>query len=65
MNGSNNLEESDRTPLWFCPECEQKIWWACKIEPAKRYDALTTFARERKLIEPADFWEKSAASLRK
>ena len=63
MNGSNNLEESDRTPLWFCPQCEQKIWWACGVDPLTRYQALARFARERKLKEAADFWQKSGAAL--
>jgi archaemetzincin len=64
MNGSNNLEESDRTPLWFCPECEQKVWWACGVNPLTRYEALARFARERKLEEPADFWDKSRAAMK-
>ena len=64
MNGSNNLEESDRTPLWFCPECEQKVWWACDgVDPPARYEALARFARKRNLTEAAKFWEKSRAAL--
>jgi archaemetzincin len=63
MNGSNNLEESDRTPLWFCPECEQKIWWACPVQPAARYEQLEEFARKRQLIKTAEFWAKSRSAL--
>lgn len=64
MNGSNNLEESDRTPLWFCPACEAKVWWACEIsDRAGRYEKLGDFTRNRKLTEVADFWDKSRAAL--
>jgi archaemetzincin len=45
MNGSNNLAESDRAPLPFCAECELKLWWACKLDPAPRYEALVRFCK--------------------
>lgn len=64
MNGSNNLNESDRTPLWWCPECEQKAWWACRLKPEERYAALAEYARERKLSEPEKFWRDSLELLR-
>jgi archaemetzincin len=64
MNGTNNLEESDRTPLWFCPECEAKVWWGCAVaDRPRRYEELAKFARERKLKEAAEFWDSSRAAL--
>jgi archaemetzincin len=59
MNGSNNLAETDRHPLPFCVECEQKVWWACGLEPAKRYERLARWATEHELEEEARFWKES------
>jgi archaemetzincin len=60
MNGSNSLAETDRAPLWFCPQCEQKIWWACRLDPAQRYRRLAEFAERRALGEEAQFWQSAA-----
>lgn len=49
MNGSNNLEESDRAPMAFCAECDLKLWWSCRLSPAARYAALADFAKARGL----------------
>ena len=63
MNGSNNLEESDRGLLAFCPECEQKIWWACRVDPKRRYEALAGFALGHGLKDDAKLWKDSAGAL--
>jgi archaemetzincin len=65
MNGSNNLDESDRIPLWFCPECEPKIWWACQVDPVKRYEALIDFADKHGLEKEAEFWRKCVETLKR
>jgi archaemetzincin len=65
MNGSNNLDESDRRPLAFCPEDEMKVWWACKVDPARRYDALATFAHTHGLEQEEKLWKASADAVRK
>ena len=31
MNGSNNLEESDESPLYLCPICLHKLYY-CKLK---------------------------------
>ena len=59
MNGSNNLTEMDQRPMWFCPECVQKVWWACAIEPVKYYQSLVEFADEHQLAEDRQFWNDS------
>jgi archaemetzincin len=46
MNGSNNSDERDRQPLEFCPECQPKLWWTCKLDPLKRSDAIVSVARK-------------------
>lgn len=63
MNGSNNLEESDRQPLPFCSECEQKIWWACGVDPLARYTALLEFAETNGLAREAAEWKARLSAL--
>ena len=63
MNGSNSLDESDRAPLAFCPECDAKLWWACGLEPAERYASLVEFAEKHELAEAAKFWRACADAL--
>jgi archaemetzincin len=64
MNGSNSLTESDSRPLEFCPECQEKIWWACGVEPKARYRKLLEFARKHGLDEEADYWQKALERLK-
>ncbi len=59
MCGSNNREESDRKPLWLCPECVAKVWWATGADPQKRYERLLEFCREHGLTEQAEFYSKA------
>ena len=63
MNGGNNLEESDRQPLEYCPECQAKLWWTCDASGAERYKQLAHFARQHALLDEAEFWERSHAAL--
>jgi archaemetzincin len=63
MNGSNHQDESDARPLWFCPEDEMKVWWACGIDPARRYDRLVAFAEAHELIAEARIWHASRAAI--
>lgn len=63
MNGSNNLEESDRAPMAFCAECDMKLWWACGLSPAARYTALADFAKARGLTRDEADWRKRAEAL--
>jgi archaemetzincin len=63
MNGSNHRAEADARPLWFCPEDEMKVWWACRVDPRTRYERLVEFAGAHGLDREARFWEKSLAAL--
>ena len=65
MNGSNNLPESDRGPMPFCSECDLKLWWACRLEPAARYTALADFAKARGLTKEETEWRHRAELLKK
>lgn len=64
MNGSNNLPEADATPMPFCSECEMKLWWACRIEPARRYAELIDFAEKNGLRQEFEFWRKCADAIK-
>lgn len=63
MNGSNHLAEMDARPLWFCPECLQKLWWACRVDPAERFRKLIAFAERHGLQREAAFWRRSLQKL--
>lgn len=58
MNGSNSLEESDRVPLWLCPQCLAKLCWAVGFDPARRFEALAAFCRRNGLMKEAAFYGK-------
>lgn len=64
MNGSSHREEADRRPLWFCAEDEMKVWLACRLDPAPRYERLIDFAQSNGLEEEARFWSASRQALR-
>lgn len=65
MNGSNTMKESDETPLAFCPECDAKIWWRFRLDPAQRYARLAQFAASRGLARDAEHWIRCAQSLKR
>lgn len=46
MMGINHLEQSDRSPVYFCPACYRKIWKCIKFDHVKRYEALTKVCKE-------------------
>jgi len=59
MNGANHQDEADGQPIWFCPEDEMKIWWACRVDPAGRSRRLAEFAEKYRLEREAEFWRTS------
>jgi len=63
MCGSNNREESDRRPLWLCPECLAKVCWATGADPVERYKKLAAFCRAHGLAAEAEFYERSLQAL--
>jgi archaemetzincin len=64
LNGGNNLPEVDASPLWLCPDCLQKAWWACHADPIKRFLALIEFGKRHGLTAEVEFWQKSVDRLR-
>jgi archaemetzincin len=65
MSGSNHRAEADARPLWFCPEDEMKIWWACRVDPAERYGRLAEVAARNGLEREAEFWRTSERAVQK
>jgi archaemetzincin len=65
MGGSNNLDESDRRPLWLCPECTAKICWATKRDPMALFRELGAFAEQHGFPEDGEFFRRSIAALEK
>lgn len=65
MNGSNNLTETDRGPLVFCPECSAKIWWACGAKPDRWFAGLAEFAEKHDLKEEAALWRNCREAVEK
>jgi archaemetzincin len=63
MNGSNSLAESDRRPLWFCPECVAKVCWATGVDPRDRFTKLAEFCSANGLQKEAEHYEASRKSL--
>lgn len=55
MNGSNNLEESDRRPIHLCPVCLKKLAWNGELDVRARYRDLVSFYEEAGL-KPEAAW---------
>jgi archaemetzincin len=55
MCGSNSLEEADRHPVWFCPECLAKVCFAVRSDPEVRIQAMEAYCRRNGLSKEARF----------
>ncbi len=64
MCGSNNRAESDRRPLYLCPECAPKVWWATGSDPLRRYENLQEFCQSNGLAAELDHFAKSVELLK-
>jgi archaemetzincin len=65
MCGSNSLTESDRRPVWLCPQCVCKVCWATGTNMVARYKALAKFCEANGFTREKQFYEKSARELTK
>lgn len=54
MNGSNHVDERDRQPLEFCPECQPKLWWTLGLDPLARSRGIEAVARRHGFERVAD-----------
>lgn len=65
MNGSNSLPESDRGTLYFCAECQPKVWWTCNLKPQKHLEELIKFAKDENLDDAALYWQQALETLQR
>lgn len=63
MNGTNHLEETDRSPLHLCPVCRRKLHAAVAYDPAAREAALAEFCEKHGLQGPAERYARRAAAI--
>lgn len=63
MNGSNNLEETDRSPLHPCPMCLRKLHEIVGFDPARREQRLSEFYRGLGLTPEADDCDRRLARI--
>ncbi len=65
MQGSNSLPESDRQPMFLCPECHAKILYSTGASPIKRYENLARFCQTHGLDKEMRFFEEAKLRLDK
>ena len=63
MRGSNHREESDRYPLYLCPECHAKVTWATGANSSERYRRLAEFCRKHGLTDERAYFERAITAL--
>ncbi len=63
MCGSNNRSESDRRPVFLCPECVAKVCWAARADPLERYRQLAAFFKKNGFTQQLAFCHKSIKAL--
>jgi len=59
LNGSNNMEEADKKPLWLCPECLAKLQNCLNFELIERYDNLIKFFSKNQMSAEVAYYQKS------
>ena len=65
MCGSNHRKESDRHPLYLCPECHAKVSWATAAAPVARYRRLAEFCQKYGLKVERSYFKKAIEALSK
>lgn len=63
MNGANSLEESDRSPLALCPQCQAKLAWATGAQPAAQFGPLADWCARHGLAAEAGCFRRSQRAL--
>lgn len=61
--GTNSLEETDRSPLWLCPQCLPKIAFATRTDPRERLRETGSFCRDHGFREEAAHFDRDLAAL--
>ncbi|MFP4014709.1 MAG: hypothetical protein ACLFVQ_11530, partial [Chitinispirillaceae bacterium] len=58
MNGSNNLDEMDASPIHLCPVCLEKLKSSVNFNLSERYRNLETYYRLENLTAQAEWVRK-------
>lgn len=61
--GANHQRESDRHPLYLCPQCHAKIAWATGADPVERFRRLAEFCHRERLAQTASYYERAIQAL--
>ncbi|EMI42094.1 archaemetzincin [Rhodopirellula sp. SWK7] len=65
MCGSNSLSESDRRPLYLCPNCVAKIIWSTNSDPVERFEKLLGFCQKHELDDEAEYYANALKATRR
>lgn len=63
MNGVNNMEEADRSPLHLCPVCLRKLQLNARFDLVKRYKSLARLLEAQGLGDEAAWYRARAKKL--
>lgn len=64
MNGSNSMQETDESPIHYCPDCLEKISWNIGFGLGPHFKNLSAFYQRNGLLEEAEFMEKNNLALK-
>ncbi|NML37242.1 Zn-dependent protease [Chitinophaga sp. G-6-1-13] len=64
MNGTNNLEETDRAPNRICSECQKKLYWNLRYDNQKRLQELVDYCRQHQLQRDLGLLQKDLDATR-
>jgi archaemetzincin len=65
MAGSDSMEEADRYPLAFCPECLAKLCWATETQPTDHLRRMADFCGRSGLKDEEVYYRAALAVIQK
>ena len=65
MNGANNLQQTDDSPLHLCPVCLRKTYEAIGYDPVERYRQLGKYYDQYKMESEAKWIQQRLSELEK
>lgn len=64
MNGSNSLYEKDLLPMYFCPDCTEKLSWNLGYDLLSHFEGLKVFYKKYGFNKEAEFMSKNIQRLK-
>lgn len=65
LNGSNSMGETDASPMYYCPDCLEKLSWNIGFELEPHFAGLMDFYKTYGFTEEAQFMQKNLDRLKK